>query len=83
VRHEEQQGQGLFVWKCGVWAAGVARVACVGAPFICAVCGRRSAACSLRVLLAKRQEQSGEGLGLLLHASVVRRGAGGGGGGLG
>ena len=76
-----------------VWAAGVARVACVGAPFICAVCGRRSAACSLRVLLAKRQEQSGEGLGLLLHASeglglllhasVVRHGAGGGSGGLG
>ena len=52
-------------------------------PFIGAVCGRRSAACSLRVLLAKRKEQRGEGLGLLLHASVVRHGAGGVGGGLG
>ncbi len=46
-------------------AAAVGRVACVGAPLV-------SAACSLRVLLAKRKERRGEGLGLLLHASVAR-----------
>ena len=62
----------VFGFEVRLWAASVVPVACVGAPFISAARGRRSASRSLRILLAKRKERRGDGLGLLLHASAVQ-----------
>ena len=62
-----------------VWASVVGPVViCLGAPFTSSVRGQRSdssVACSVHVLFAKRKEWRGEGLGLLLDASVMRHGA--------
>ena len=83
MRHEEQQGQGLFVLKCGfglpVWRVLPAWVRLLFVRF--AGGAVRLAACAF--CWPKKKQRCGEGLGLLLHASVVRHGAGGGGGGMG